>query len=116
MAFHAKTQSRKGPQSQNTETSLPNARLSACESSRTMRNSMPPQLTIVVPAYNEAARLGLSISGILEYLNQHFESSELIVVDDGSTDDTSGVAERAVAESGSVGTRVVRYDRNRGKG
>jgi dolichyl-phosphate beta-glucosyltransferase len=77
---------------------------------------MPPQLTIVVPAYNEAARLGLSISGILEYLNQHFESSELIVVDDGSTDDTSGVAERAVAESGSVGTRVVRYDRNRGKG
>src|SRR6185503_2507156 len=60
--------------------------------------SMAPQLTIVVPAYNEAARLGLSLSKIVEYLNQHFESSELIVVDDGSADDTAGVAERAVAK------------------
>ena len=58
---------------------------------------MPPELTIVVPAYNEAARLGLSLSGIIEYLNQTFGSSELIVVDDGSTDDTAGVAEKAVA-------------------
>ena len=46
---------------------------------------MPPQLTIVVPAYNEAARLGLSLSKIVEYLNKSFESAELIVVDDGST-------------------------------
>src|SRR5688572_23677830 len=81
-----------------------------------MRNSMPPQLTIIVPAYNEAARLGLSLSKIVEYLNQHFESSELIVVDDGSTDDTVGVAERALAESQDVSTRVIRYEKNRGKG
>lgn len=77
---------------------------------------MPPQLTIVVPAYNEAARLGLSLAKTLEYLNQNFESSELIVVDDGSTDDTAGVAEKAVAESGAVSTRVIRYEPNRGKG
>jgi dolichyl-phosphate beta-glucosyltransferase len=78
--------------------------------------SMPPELTIVVPAYNEAARLGLSLSRILEYLNQNFGSSELIVVDDGSTDDTAAVAERAVANSGAVSTRVIRYGQNRGKG
>jgi dolichyl-phosphate beta-glucosyltransferase len=78
--------------------------------------SMPPQLTIVVPAYNEAARLGLSLARIVEYLNQNFESSELILVDDGSTDDTAGVAEKAVAESGAVSTRVIRYEANRGKG
>ena len=78
--------------------------------------SMPPQLTIVVPAYNEAARLGLSLAKTLEYLNQNFESSELIVVDDGSTDDTAGVAEKAMAESGAVSTRVIRYEPNRGKG
>ena len=77
---------------------------------------MPPQLTIVVPAYNEAARLGLSLTKTLEYLNQNFESSELIVVDDGSTDDTAGVAEKAVAESRAVSTRVIRYEPNRGKG
>src|SRR5688572_1329093 len=81
-----------------------------------MRNSMPPQLTIIVPAYNEAARLGLSLSKIVEYLNQHFESSELIVVDDGSTDGTVGVAERALAKSPDVSTRVIRYEKNRGKG
>ena len=77
---------------------------------------MAPQLTIVVPAYNEAARLGLSLARIVEYLNQHFASSELIVVDDGSADDTAGVAERAVAKSGAVSTRVIRYEKNRGKG
>jgi dolichyl-phosphate beta-glucosyltransferase len=77
---------------------------------------MPPQLTIVVPAYNEAARLGLSLSKIVEYLNQHFESSELMVVDDGSTDDTAGVAKRALAKAKGVSTRVIRYEKNRGKG
>jgi glycosyltransferase involved in cell wall biosynthesis len=77
---------------------------------------MAPQLTIVVPAYNEAARLGLSLTKIVEYLNQHFESAELIVVDDGSTDETTAVAERAIAKSGAVSTRVIRYEPNRGKG
>jgi glycosyltransferase involved in cell wall biosynthesis len=78
--------------------------------------SMPPQLTIVVPAYNEAARLGLSLSKIVGYLDQNFASSELIVVDDGSTDDTAGIAEESAAKSASVLTRVIRYEQNRGKG
>jgi dolichyl-phosphate beta-glucosyltransferase len=77
---------------------------------------MPPQLTIVIPAYNEAARLGLSLSKILEYLNQNFDAAEIIVVDDGSSDETAAVAERAVENAGSVTARVIRYDSNRGKG
>lgn len=77
---------------------------------------MPAQLTIVVPAYNEAARLGVTLSKILEYLNKTFESSELIVVDDGSTDDTSAIAERATAKPEAVSARVIRYEDNRGKG
>jgi dolichyl-phosphate beta-glucosyltransferase len=81
-----------------------------------MRFLMPPHLTIVVPAYNEAARLGLSLSKLVEYLGQNHESSELIVVDDGSTDDTASVAQTAVADSAAVSTRVIRYEQNRGKG
>ena len=77
---------------------------------------MPPELTIVVPAYNEAARLGLTLPKILEYLNEKFQSSELLVVDDGSADDTSAVAERMIADSGTVSARVIRYEPNRGKG
>jgi glycosyltransferase involved in cell wall biosynthesis len=81
-----------------------------------MLSEMPPQLTIVVPAYNEAARLGKTVITILDYLKQSKLSSELIVVDDGSSDDTSAVAETAMAGSGAVATRVIRYEPNRGKG
>ena len=81
-----------------------------------MLNNMPPQLTIVVPAYNESARLGKTLITILDYLNQNNSSSELIVVDDGSSDDTSAVAEKALANPGAVSARVIRYEPNRGKG
>jgi glycosyltransferase involved in cell wall biosynthesis len=77
---------------------------------------MPPQLTIVVPAYNESARIGKTLGTALEYLKKTTSSSEVIVVDDGSSDDTAAVAESAMANSGTVATRVIRYELNRGKG
>lgn len=77
---------------------------------------MPPDLTIVVPAYNEAARLGTTLLEILKYLNSAHTSSELIVVDDGSSDETSAAAEHAISDTGAVEARVVRYEPNRGKG
>jgi glycosyltransferase involved in cell wall biosynthesis len=77
---------------------------------------MPPDLTIVVPAYNESARVGRTLQTILDYLNSTCDSSELIVVDDGSTDDTSAVAEKAIEQPGAVAARVIRYPGNRGKG
>jgi len=81
-----------------------------------MLSKMPPQLTIVVPAYNEGARIGKTLVTLLEYLNENNPSSELIVVDDGSSDDTSAVAEKAMAAPGTVVTRAIRYEPNRGKG
>jgi glycosyltransferase involved in cell wall biosynthesis len=81
-----------------------------------MLGKMPPQLTIVVPAYNESARLGKTVVTILDYLNQNNPGSELIVVDDGSSDDTSAVAESAIASPGTIDARVIRYETNRGKG
>src|SRR5258707_2827585 len=77
---------------------------------------MGPKLSIVVPAYNEAARLGGPLRAIVGYLNEQQESSEIIVVDDGSTDNTAEVAEQSLAGAGAVATKVIRYEQNRGKG
>src|SRR5260221_9722694 len=74
------------------------------------------KLSIIVPAYNEAARLGPSLRTIVDYLKEQRDQSEVIVVDDGSTDNTATVAEESLADSGAVAARVIRYDQNRGKG
>jgi glycosyltransferase involved in cell wall biosynthesis len=80
-------------------------------------SAMPPELTIVVPAFNEAARLGLTVPKILEYLHQKYASSELLIVDDGSSDETSEVAQSALVKAAAnVSARLVRYEPNRGKG
>ncbi len=75
-----------------------------------------PKLSIIVPAYNEAARLGPSLRTIVDYLKEQRDQSEVIVVDDGSTDNTATVAAESLADSGAVAARVIRYDQNRGKG
>lgn len=77
---------------------------------------MSPGLTVVVPAYNEAARLQTTLPQIISYLQQLGEPTELIVVDDGSTDATASVAHDALTKSESVKTRLLRYEKNRGKG
>src|SRR5437868_5317885 len=76
---------------------------------------MQPTLSIVVPAFNEAARIGPSLRKIIDYIGQQHEMIELIVVDDGSTDNTAEVAEKTASDSGAT-TRIVRYEPNRGKG
>ncbi|MCA1849747.1 MAG: glycosyltransferase family 2 protein, partial [Acidobacteria bacterium] len=54
---------------------------------------------------------------VFDYLNERDHASELIVVDDGSKDETAQVAEQSFADAaGRVEARVVRYEPNRGKG
>ncbi|MGI8918583.1 MAG: dolichyl-phosphate beta-glucosyltransferase [Pyrinomonadaceae bacterium] len=77
---------------------------------------MQALVSIVVPAYNEGTRLRESLPRILAYLNQEFSSSELIVVDDGSTDNTAEVARESLASSGNVRPGVLSYKQNLGKG
>lgn len=93
-------------------------RFAACEFSVIHENvsHMPPKLSIVVPAYNESARLGESLRRIIDYVRQQRDETEIIIVDDGSTDDTSAIAEAAGRTSESAVTRVIRYPENRGKG
>jgi dolichyl-phosphate beta-glucosyltransferase len=76
---------------------------------------MIPSLSIVIPAYNEGARLGTTLPTVLRYLAR-LPNAELIVVDDGSTDDTSAKVEDALAGCPGVQARLIRYDANRGKG
>ena len=71
-----------------------------------------PMLSIVVPAFNEAARIGGSIEKIDAFMRQSPLSFELIVVDDGSADNTADIVRQAHAK----GLRLVRNERNHGKG
>jgi glycosyltransferase involved in cell wall biosynthesis len=77
---------------------------------------MSAELAVVIPAYNEGTRLTGTLPRVLEYLNSVEVKSELLVVDDGSTDDTASLAEAAVAQSGRVKASVISYQPNRGKG
>lgn len=77
---------------------------------------MKPDLSIVVPAFEEQDRLGDSIRTILAYVMDKNINAELIVVDDGSRDRTTGVAQKACGEFPDAVTRVIRYEANRGKG
>ncbi|HEV7375282.1 MAG TPA: dolichyl-phosphate beta-glucosyltransferase [Pyrinomonadaceae bacterium] len=77
---------------------------------------MSLSLSIVIPAFNEAARLGETLRTVFEYLNEHIPESEVIVVDDGSSDRTADVAEESFARAGGVSTEVIRVRPNRGKG
>ncbi|HEX3817503.1 MAG TPA: dolichyl-phosphate beta-glucosyltransferase, partial [Chthoniobacterales bacterium] len=75
-----------------------------------------PQLAVIVPAYNEAARLAETLPKMISYLEATRPSSELIVVDDGSTDGTAEVAEAIVRQQTSLPSRVLRSAQNQGKG
>lgn len=74
-------------------------------------------LSVVIPAYNEAKRIERTLAGATEYLDTRGIGYEILVVDDGSTDDTPGVATAwATARNVSESVRVLRYEANRGKG
>lgn len=77
---------------------------------------MRPDLSIVIPAFEEEQRLGSSIETVLNFLNTIRPNSELIVVDDGSLDATRVVAEEACANIPAIHTQVIKYEPNRGKG
>jgi dolichyl-phosphate beta-glucosyltransferase len=72
--------------------------------------------SIVIPAYNEARRIGESLRVTLEYLGQISPQSEVIVVNDGSTDATSEIVREGFSSAGPITTRLIEHYPNRGKG
>jgi glycosyltransferase involved in cell wall biosynthesis len=76
---------------------------------------MLPPFSIVIPCFNEAARIGKTLRATLDYLSDAAPESELIVVNDGSTDATGSIA-REVFENTKIATRLLENFPNRGKG
>jgi dolichyl-phosphate beta-glucosyltransferase len=72
-------------------------------------------ISIVIPALNEAGKIGGDVRAAASFLAREGFLGEVIVVDDGSSDATAEVAERADIEAG-IEKKVVRLEKNRGKG
>ena len=72
---------------------------------------MSVSLSVVIPAFNEEQRLPGTLAVILDFLRARPGTFEVVVVDDGSSDRTAEVAQKAGVE-----VRVLRNPGNRGKG
>lgn len=71
-----------------------------------------PELSVVIPAYNEASRLGPSLEKVLEYFEGRGTPFEVLVVDDGSEDATPRIARRFLGRQ----LWLLELPVNRGKG
>ncbi|WP_447986560.1 dolichyl-phosphate beta-glucosyltransferase [Nitrospira sp. Nam74] len=78
------------------------------------RSEEPITLSVVLPAYNEQDRLLPYLTSITHYLSQRGDPYEIVVVDDGSRDETALRVTRFALDVPSV--RLIRLPTNRGKG
>lgn len=72
-------------------------------------------LSIVIPAYNEEKRISGSLRRIFDYLGGKGYPSEVLIIDDGSTDRTKEVSQGFISQ-GPAGIRVISLGKNSGKG
>ena len=72
--------------------------------------------SLVIPAFNEADRIGQTLKQVLHYLNTNAPGSEVIVVDDGSTDATADVVRDVFGAVDGSEQRLIANPVNRGKG
>ncbi len=76
---------------------------------------MLPAFSIVIPAFNEESRIARTLRLTLDYLRDVSPESELIVVNDGSTDATATITREVFSET-NVATQLLENFPNRGKG
>lgn len=81
----------------------------------TFNQFVPMELSIIIPAYNEADRIVATLTYTLAYLERQKYASEVIVVSDGSSDNTSEVVE-GFHTKGLCTIKLLAYYPNRGKG
>jgi dolichyl-phosphate beta-glucosyltransferase len=71
-------------------------------------------VSIVIPAFKESGKIARDIAAAHIFLRKRLHGGEILLVDDGSPDDTAGAARALQAQYPEL--RVVSYARNRGKG
>ena len=77
---------------------------------------MLPGFSAIIPAYNEAERIGETLRQVIDYLRVSSPESELIVVDDGSRDATSERVRDAFRRADGIETHLIHRSPNHGKG
>ena len=77
-------------------------------------NILEPTYSIVVPAYNESTRIAASLEKVLTYVHAEGWNAEVIVVNDGSRDNTAEIVRSFAAEDPVI--RLLENPGNRGKG
>ncbi len=77
---------------------------------------MLPAFSVIIPAYNEADRITKTLRQVVGFLQATSPESEMIVVNDGSTDATPDVVRDVLAAPSGVTTRLLQHSPNRGKG
>jgi len=73
-----------------------------------------PSFSIIIPAYNEGARVGATLERVLAYVDEQGWDAEVIAVDDGSRDDTAETIGRYAQKNSRL--RLLQNPGNRGKG
>lgn len=73
-----------------------------------------PQISVVIPAYNEERRLPSTLESVHAYLTENYGEFEIVVVDDGSMDKTIDIVETFAKHH--PGIRLISYSPNQGKG
>jgi glycosyltransferase involved in cell wall biosynthesis len=75
---------------------------------------LPPTHSIVIPAYNERARIRATLDRVLAHVGDRQWDAEILVINDGSRDDTAQIVEGYAAQHAHV--RLLQNPGNRGKG
>lgn len=75
---------------------------------------MEESLSVVIPAYNEESRIIPTLTSVSGFLKDNFPIFEIIVVDDGSSDNTATVVKTLAQELGNI--ELISYPVNQGKG
>src|SRR5205814_10294477 len=77
---------------------------------------MLPAISVVIAAFNEAVRIGDTLATTIAYLEKESPGSEVIDINDGSTDATGEVIRKVAAVPSAVAIRLLENFPNRGKG
>jgi glycosyltransferase involved in cell wall biosynthesis len=73
-----------------------------------------PRLSIVIPAYNECARIEATLARVLDCVQSRHWDAEILLVDDGSTDNTVAIVQQWMSRSPRL--HLIKNPGNRGKG